>query len=139
MSIRKVTIGCPSLEIDYISQETNYGVKDKSIFVNLGTNPAILLDTSIESLTSCIIKDVNIASIEEALVIRGFQKDFDFTQFSQSWQSAFEIFDVPGLRDVPLWRSKIEKVDGYSFYLWYSTSACNSPHCMLKSNNEANI
>jgi hypothetical protein len=137
MGIKSLNFGQPFYSIKLFEQEKDIKIDKKSIVVNLGKSGVFVEKYELGYLNSSIISNVTLRNAERVLVIENYEdvniKDA-VKHIKRNWAYAFDLFNVVGLKNTPLWRSEKQRANNMSFNLWYC-----SPDADCGIHNEHNF
>ncbi len=118
----------PFLKVYFLESVKDYGIKGKTIVLNLGKRRIAVAGKKLAPLSSSIYADIVIGKAEKVACIE-FElgptplEAFPFSnELRAKWQHVHEIFPLPHLKETRLWRSGKERVGDIEFNLWFASA-----------------
>jgi hypothetical protein len=130
----------PFLNVDYIFNEEDFEIQNKSIIINLDLDPLEIGDLELPTLSSMMCANTSIAKVRNMVHITiandrfiGKNPEVDDEIIKNNWNHVTEIFNVPQLKRTPLWRSQKERVRNLELSLWYAPAGT---HCGIHNQHD---
>lgn len=99
------------------------------IVTNIGKNQASVCNDILAPSESSLYHNPSIYPCEKLVLIdvsnikMMVNNEFSYREVVEGeWTHVFDVFNLPELKDVPLWRSQKERIDSYEFNLWFARS-----------------
>ncbi len=129
----------PFLNAEYVSDIENYPIQDKTIVINLDSQKVEIEDFQLQPMKSALFSNSIITKAKSLILITVSEEDFlgqkiqiDEEIIKYSWHHVFDFFNLPHLKNTPLWLSEKETIGTMELNLWY---APKGTHCGLHNNH----
>lgn len=126
MSVEGLDYAAPFFDVDYLTDEKRYAVKNRSIVFNLSGEPVRIAGHPVGFYQSVVAKDVTIENAKRCLVIidifRYTDTELLFEEIKKQWTLAFDATKEERHRGVMLWRSKKVQIGNASVNMCYAGS-----------------
>jgi hypothetical protein len=123
----------PFLTVEYISSAEDYYIANKAIIINIDLDPTDVEDVELQPMHSMLCANTTIAKVRNLLLVTvandnflNNNRDIDADIIRNSWHHVHDLFDVPQLRESPLWRSQKERIRNLELNLWFAPAGT---HC----------
>ena len=130
----------PYIKVQYLEDVSDYRINGRTIVFNVDEKSEILIEgKSLKSLQSSIFANVVIPSARRFVSITVepdflSQNSYKYaSEIKKKWSHVSELFPLPDLKDINLWRSEKEIVNGVAFNLWFANAGTN---CGLHNEHE---
>ena len=126
MTIETLTIGDPFFQVRILKDETFYPISNKTIALNLSSDPIRVREQTLGELQSVILRDTEMKNVRHAVVIEGFADHTDdaalMARIRDAWPSAFEVRGEERLRGIQHYMSPKVWVGQFGFTIYHSAS-----------------
>lgn len=119
----------PFISADLIQDEQDISIQNKSIIINIDSEPLKLEDISVPSMKSIICNNTIIKKTKSIIQVNipggdynGNTKVLDKSIIENSWHLAYNLFNLPQLRNTKLWRSEKATLRNIELNLWYASA-----------------
>lgn len=127
MSIQALSFAEPFFDVEYVENETEYFINEKSLVFNLSVNEGenIFVKTiPLLPLKGTIVRNVAVTRIKQALVVRDYDKDAKKPEFwasmKRTWPSLFDVSGFERHRGIPYYKSPQITVGGRRINFCYA-------------------
>ena len=126
MTIETLTIGDPFFQVRILKDETSYPISNKTIALNLSSDPVRVREQTWGELQSVILRDTEMKNVTHAVVVEGFADHTDdaalMARIRDAWPSAFEVRGEERLRGIQHYMSPKVWVGQFGFTIYHSAS-----------------
>ncbi len=126
MTIETLTIGDPFFQVRILKDETSFPISNKTIALNLSSDPIRVREQTLGELQSVILRDTEMKNVTHAVVIEGFADHTDdaalMARIRDVWPSAFEVRGEERLRGIQHYMSPKVWVGQFGFTIYHSAS-----------------
>lgn len=117
----------PFLTAEHVSYTENYQLDRSSIVINIDLDPLEIGEIDLPSMKSIICAKTTIDKVKSMIIISiadeiflGSNAKIDTEIIKNSWKHVYDLYNLPQLKNIPLWKSEKAKIGNAEFNLWYA-------------------
>lgn len=127
MSVLNLDFAAPFFRVEYLENEAEYFIKEKSLVFNFSTEDGqnvFVKGIPVLPLKGTIVQNVAITHVRQALVVKNYDKDADkpefWTAIKATWPTLFQVSGLERHRGIPYYKSPQVTVGGRRINFCYA-------------------
>lgn len=125
MSVDYLPFGDPFFRINHLQNQSQHQVSGSAILLNLSQQPIHIEAQTLSHLQSCIVRDIRLSQIDNAILVAGFDEHEEeslFKKVKEVWPLAFDVRKEERLRGVSHYMGPKIKLGNVGLGLYHSGS-----------------
>ncbi|HBM16756.1 MAG TPA: hypothetical protein DD381_10500 [Lentisphaeria bacterium] len=119
------------IRLEYVESAETCVLTEQTIVVNLRDRDSKNDSKLLKPFKSAVYSNIKFKNVENLLFITlktelFSNKGFPFSkEIMSSWKQVYEVFPVPSLKNIKLWRSEKERIGKIELNLWFASAGTN--------------